>query len=79
MALVRCETCGVKKPGIGNTKRKYVRAVQPVGYPKTALICPRAKCNNPGMIWLEKEESVTYDAGKRVFKLQTNTVKIRAL
>ncbi len=78
MAFVRCESCGVKPAGTGNYKHDYVRAVPPVGYPETALICGRGNCSNPGMIWLEKKEEEAYEAGKRVFQLKTNRVKARA-
>jgi hypothetical protein len=53
--------------------------VHPVGYPETALVCGRPDCYQPGIIWLESDESAAYDNGERVFQLQTNAVKVRAL
>ncbi len=79
MALVRCEGCGVQPAGSGPYTREYVRAVPPVGYPETALVCGRPHCPHPGMIWLEPDESAAFDGGERVFQLQTNTAKVRAL
>jgi hypothetical protein len=79
MALVRCEECGIQHAGTGTYTREYVRSVVPVEYPETALVCGRANCHHPGMIWLEQEESEAFDAGERVFRLQTGTVKVRAL
>lgn len=79
MALVRCEACGIQPAGTGHYTRDYVRAVHPVGYPETALVCGRPDCYQPGIIWLESDESAAYDNGERVFQLQTNAVKVRAL
>lgn len=77
MALIRCANCGVGPPGTGHVERNYVRSVYPVGHPESALVCGRRNCTQPGLIWLE-EESQDYNAGERVFRLQTGTVKVRA-
>ena len=78
MALVRCEICGVKPPGRGGYKRAYVRNVQPLGHPKSALVCGTPSCSRAGLIWLEQSEVDAYNKGERVFGLQTNTTKVRA-
>ena len=79
MALVRCKQCGVQKPGSGQYTRHYVGSVQPVGYPNTALVCGRPTCDRPGIIWLESSEEQEYQSGQRVFQLQTNATKVRAV
>ena len=78
MALVRCEVCGVKPPGRGGYKRPYVRSVRPVNYPNSGIICGKPSCNNPGLIWLEEDESKAYNKGQRIFSLNTNTTKVQA-
>jgi hypothetical protein len=78
MALVRCERCGVKPPGRGQYKRRYVRHVQPVGHPTSGVVCGTPTCEEPGLIWLEEDESSAYTSGRRVFSPQTNTTKLRA-
>jgi hypothetical protein len=78
MALVRCNSCGIKPPGRGGHKRAYVRSVQPLGHPKSTLICGSPSCSETGLFWLEKGEADAYDKGERIFGLATNTTKVRA-
>lgn len=78
MALVRCEDCGVKQPGQGHYKLKYVTHVLPIGHPRSAIICGRPRCQNPGLIWLVEKESKAYDKGQRIFSLKTSTTKVCA-
>lgn len=73
MGLVRC-----KKHPPNGTKRNYVVSVQPLGYPDTAAVCGRTHCEEPGLFWMESEESNTYERGERVFLLANNMgTKIR--
>jgi hypothetical protein len=74
MALVRCATCGVK-PAASD---RYARHVPPFGGEKTALVCGTPSCERPGLIWLEAHEAGAYDHGQRIFRLNTNTTKVRA-
>ena len=78
MALVRCERCGVKPPGVGNYTRNYVRSVPPVHHPRSGIICGRSLCDRAGLIWLEPHEVKAHRAGQRIFKLNTDTTKVRA-
>lgn len=78
MALVRCEACGVKQPGHGNYKHKYVTYVLPIGHPSSAIICGRLRCQNPELIWLVEKESKAYNKGQRIFSLKTSTTKVCA-
>ena len=73
MALVRCEECS--KP-IGRT-RKYIRDVEPLNYPNSAVICGRKNCNNVGKVWLEAHEWRSYCNKNKIFHLQTNTTKVK--
>ncbi len=62
MAVSRClETHAWPKGRV----RKYIGYLKPLGYPETSLIC--GLCDNPGVIWIEKEESETYIHGQRIF------------
>ena len=74
MALVRCHTHGNPRGRAGNA---YVAAVQPIGYPETAAICGRPDCNNPGLLWLTREEQIAHARGQRVFDLSTNAACIK--
>ncbi len=67
MALARCEECG--RP-IGKT-RKYIRKVEPLGYPNGALICGKKECLNPALIWLEAHEWREYNLGQTIFEPPT--------
>jgi hypothetical protein len=73
MAIMRCE---VHEPH--GRERNYVRHVEPVGYPNTALVCGSITCTKPALIWLEADESAAFDRGERVFKSFTATMKVRA-
>ena len=74
MALVRCIEHGNPK----GTKHEYVRSVEPVGYPKTGVICGTTGCETSGLIWLDNDESFAYETGQRVFSVATQSVKVRA-
>jgi|Deesub1362A_J573_1020465.scaffolds.fasta_scaffold06047_7 hypothetical protein len=49
MALCRC--LDHRPKGI---KHDYICYVHPIGYLNTALICGNPNCNNPGVIWLDR-------------------------
>jgi hypothetical protein len=74
MAIVRCKAHAPK----GRT-RNYVAAVEPVGYPTTALVCGATSCNAAAFIWLESGEKNAYARGERVFKSFTGAMKVRAI
>lgn len=73
MSIMRCRGHVPKR-----TTRDYVAMVEPVGYPETALVCGSKHCREPALIWLERHEKVEFDAGERVFKAFTATMKVRA-
>lgn len=64
MAIVRCQDHPPR-----NTK--YAIAVEPVGYPDTALVCGRETGNHDEIWWvyLLPEEYEEYQDGERVFGL----------
>lgn len=75
MALVRCNECGKPK---GRT-RKYIRSVEPIGYPKTALVCGTKNCTNAGLIWLEAHEWRDYtEKNRKIFEPPSRSVQFRA-
>jgi hypothetical protein len=73
MAIMRCKTHTPKR-----AQRNCVAAVEPVGYPETALVCGSTSCEAPAFIWLEDHEKVAFDRGQRIFKSFTATMKVRA-
>ena len=73
MALCRCKDHVPK----GRTKT-YVSTANPVGYPGTAVICGSKDCQNPGLIWLTQVEDNSYQNGTRIFKLDSETAKVKA-
>ena len=69
MALCRCE----KHKPIGRIT-SYVTFKEPLGYPKTSSICGRKNCNEPGLIWLSKEENVD---NRDIYTYKTNVSKVK--
>jgi hypothetical protein len=73
MALCRClENHGWPT----NRVRKYVGYLRPLGYPETSSIC--GLCDNPGVIWIEKEEELAYKNGQRIFDGANTFTKMMA-
>lgn len=75
MALSRCKTHSPPKPG----NKNYVISVNLLGYPHTSTICGRKNCNDPGLIWLTKQEHQDYNAGFRVFAYDSNVAKVQVI
>lgn len=76
MATVRCLACGkptiaVKPPGYADKPHL------PVGHPKSGLVCGKPDCENDGVVWLKRDEEKQYASGERVFRIHTQTAKIR--
>lgn len=72
MAIAKCEQ---QSPPMGIV-RQYVRQVEPVGYPNTAVVCNASGCNNPALIWLDREEERDYNNSERIFNMITGAIKI---
>jgi hypothetical protein len=65
--LVRCDD---------HPSKKYRHVVCPIGYPKTAVICGRLRCNKPGKVLLSEIEMKEYRSGRSVFSFNNNVVKV---
>lgn len=74
MALVRCED---HFPDEGGRGTDYVVAVEPVGYPETAVVCGRKDHNRPGYVLLDESEHELFKQGQRVFEPHTNAVHVK--
>lgn len=74
MAIIRCEDHPVQ---VKRAKNTYVRRVEPVGYPDTAAICGRNDCENPGYVWLTREEYQRFKKGIRYFELDTALITVK--
>lgn len=75
MVLIRCRE---HKPKQHLTKRDYVAAVEPVGYPDTAAICglKGQGHDTPGLAFLDRSEYELYQQGQRVFEPVNNATNI---
>ena len=74
MALCRC------KEKHGNPKGRkvcYKKYVEPFGFPESSSICGRYNCDNPGIIWLTKEEWEKYKSGVKIFSYASSASKVR--
>jgi len=75
MALSRCK---VHENPQGRNGNEYVTNVEPINFPDTSSICGRNNCNNPGLIWLTKEEKKNYDDDKmRIFNFPNSATKVK--
>ena len=72
MAIARCVQCWPPGPG-----RAYALAIEPVGYPESALICGTAGCERPALLWLRASELIEYHGGRRIFPFPTRVAKVR--
>jgi len=61
MTIVMCDKCGPPRGRI----HRYERSVQPLGHPSSAVICSKANCGNPGLVWLNEIDANTYVQGER--------------
>jgi len=73
MAMARCETCGVPN---GRTKTYSATPYHPVGHPMSGVICGRPECRALAVIWLTLDEELQYQQGERIFRMDTNSVKV---
>jgi len=72
MALARCEMHGRPVGQIGT----YVQRTRPLGYPDSAILCPRAQCVHTAFVWLDEDDARNYAGGQRDFELPHNTEKV---
>ncbi len=62
-------------PTQGKNRPFYAR---PVGYPNTGVICGLLDCDRPAVIYMEAADATAYKNGKRVFRYDSATSKVRA-
>lgn len=72
MAIVRCERHRLAAA----ERRNYPEYALPLGYPDTAVVCGHGRCKQPGRVWLEPDEVEAHRKGRRVFGVNTETVKV---
>jgi hypothetical protein len=56
--------------------KKYRHAVRPIGYPKTAAVCGRPRCDKVGQVLLSEMEMQGYQSGRTVFGFNNNVMKV---
>jgi len=71
--LCRCED----HPPRNNRKYVYTHTTEPIGFPNTSSICGNRKCNNIGLIYMDKAAVAQYAAGRRIFNYATWVTKVR--
>src|SRR3546814_9391925 len=74
MAIVRCR---MHAPHGGDAD--FIAAVEPLGFPGSALVCGSRACDEPAFIWLEGAEKLDYDVGIRVFRAGAGAMKVRGV
>ena len=75
MALCRCKIPEHDKPK--GRKVVYIESVEPVGYPNSSSVCGRKDCENPGMIWLTKDEWKEYQKGEKRFSYASAVSRVK--
>ncbi len=76
MAICRCKERHSNPKGRG---KEYIIGIEPVGQLITSSICGRTNCENPGLIWLIKDEFDQYQNGTRIFSFSTNYSKVKVI
>lgn len=72
MALCRCKEHSPKP-----RKRMYTHVVEPIGYPNTSSICGNANCQKSGLIWLDTDDYIKFQAGERIFPYPNAASKVK--
>ena len=73
MAVIRC-----RMHAPHGSDPEFVAAVEPPGFPDSALVCGSRACHEAAFIWLEGAEKVDYDSGVRIFHAESGETKVRA-
>jgi len=64
MIIVRCPTC------IRRSRQSYGVHAEPLGYPKTDIVCGFPGCEAPGLVWLNGPSAIEYTQhGRTCFTL----------
>ncbi len=72
MALSRC----LERHSPPKSNR-YVSYAFPLGYPNSSTICGNPNCQNPGVIWLKRDEKGKYQNGMRFFSYDSHVASVR--
>ena len=72
MAMVYCDEHGPPRGRV----HSYPRSVRPIDYPNRAVVCAKAGCDNPGLVWLNEADIEAYDRGERTLVIWGQSVKI---
>ena len=75
MAIARCANCG--KPRYNKSPAYSDTPYQPVGHPRSGIVCGTVGCEEAGLIWLKLDEERYYRVGQRVFDIRTHSAKVR--
>lgn len=73
MASVRC-----RKHVPHSRLNPYCKTVDPIGYPDGALICSKTGCDEPGLLYLNKQEVEQFSSGVRTFFIGGTRTRVRA-
>jgi len=78
MVLVRCEE---HRPDLDDDDEPWIGAVEPVGYPETAVLCGYRTHTDPepGLVFLSAEEYKAYQLGKRIFSPVGTATQIKVV
>jgi hypothetical protein len=60
MIIVRCPAC------IARHRQSYRVHAEPMGYPKTDILCGAPGCEAPGLVWLRGPDAIEYTQRNRV-------------
>lgn len=74
MAIARCKSHG---PPEGRTRTYNADPCQPIGYPRTAVVCGIQECEEPALVWLDTTEHAAYTGGQRIFRIPSFAAKLR--
>jgi hypothetical protein len=58
--IVRCPAC------IARSRPPYRVHAEPVGYPKTDIVCGAPGCEEPGLVWFRGPDAIDYTQRNRV-------------
>lgn len=76
MAIARC-TEGHGSPQ-GRKEVYLTEPLTPAGDPESGVVCGIPGCENPAKLYITPAELKQYEAGRRVFGVKTNAVKVLA-
>lgn len=73
MPVARCAACG---PPSRKFSAKCLSA-EPLGHPRSALVCGVAGCENSALLWLTAWEVAEFRDGRRIFNISGRSPKVQ--